>query len=148
MFSQKAQKTTFRPSIYVPEPPKKFSTKRSFWKIQCSVIEIDATSIYDLGFPMGVFLLADYTGLDIAYSVFKAMSERGFKAYDCKTIESKYREGNLGVKTGKGIYNYPAPGKYERPKIPFDKLRREISIILLSPAVNEAAMFFKGEDRY
>jgi enoyl-CoA hydratase/3-hydroxyacyl-CoA dehydrogenase len=112
-------------------------------KGKASVIEIDATSIYDLGFPMGVFLLADYTGLDIAYSVFKAMSERGFKAYDCKTIESKYREGNLGVKTGKGIYNYPAPGKYERPKIPFDKLRREISIILLSPAVNEAAMFLR-----
>ena len=106
--------------------------------------EVDATAVYELGLPMGVFELADYSGIDVFYLVFKAMSSRGFKVRPCRLFEEKYKAKELGVKTGKGFYSYPSPGKYVKPAIGKEKLGKVSPTWLLAPAVNEAAWLVRN----
>ena len=109
------------------------------------VIEVDATARYKLGFPMGIFELADYSGVDVFYLVFRAMSERGYKAHPCPLFEEKYKANELGMKTGKGFYQYPAPGKYARPEIPKEKAEKVDPVTIIAPAVNEAAWLLRED---
>ncbi len=106
-------------------------------------VAVDSAIKYKLGFPMGPFELADYSGIDIFYYVFKAMSERGFKANPCPLFAEKFEAKELGMKTGKGFYQYPAPGKYSRPTIPKEAGEKVDPIIILAPAVNEAAYLLR-----
>jgi len=108
---------------------------------KASIEDVDYTSITDLGFPMGIFLLQDYTGLDVGYLVGKAMEERGFKTYECKMFEEKFKSKELGVKSGKGFYTYPAPGKFVRPE--FKGAKKVNAILLLSSAINEASYLLR-----
>ncbi len=107
---------------------------------KATVEDVDYTSITELGFPMGVFLLQDYTGLDVAYLVGKAMEDRGFKTYHCKMFEEKFKAKELGVKSGKGFYIYPS-GKFVRPEF---KANKKINpVLLLSSAINEASYLLR-----
>ncbi|WP_232018802.1 3-hydroxyacyl-CoA dehydrogenase family protein [Sulfodiicoccus acidiphilus] len=55
----------------------------------------------------------------------------------CSLYFDKVKRGELGVKSGRGFYSYPTPGKFVKPniqtppKVPFARL--------ISLAVNEAA---------
>ena len=103
-----------------------------------TVEAVDAVARYKIGFPMGVFELADYSGIDVFYLVAKAMSERGTEIYECKLFEEKYSKGEYGVKSGKGFYEYPSPGKYVKPQIPKEAAEDLKPTYLLAPAINEA----------
>ncbi|BCU66832.1 3-hydroxyacyl-CoA dehydrogenase [Sulfolobales archaeon HS-7] len=107
------------------------------------VKEIDSAAIYQLGFPMGVFLLHDYAGVDVGYLVGKAMTERGFNVYTCESLKQLYTEGKYGYKSGEGYYKYPEKGKFVRPSIPQDIGRQLNAYILLTTAVNEAAFLIR-----
>ncbi len=109
-----------------------------------SIEEVDATARYTLGFPMGVFELADYSGIDVFYLVFKAMGERGFKAAECRLFEEKYKAGEYGVKAGKGFYTYPEPGKFVKPSVAKEKAVIDPALMLALP-VNEAAWLLRNE---
>lgn len=63
---------------------------------RATVEEVDSTSIEELGFPMGVFLLADYTGLDVGAWVWNAITKRGFEAYPCRKVQELVSQGHLG----------------------------------------------------
>ena len=107
--------------------------------------EVDAVARYKLGFPMGVFELADYTGIDVAYYISKSWQELGIGdiAPICTLMVEKFKNNELGVKTGKGFYTYPAPGKYVKPEIPkelAEKLRPEL---IIAGGVNEAARLLR-----
>jgi enoyl-CoA hydratase/3-hydroxyacyl-CoA dehydrogenase len=80
-----------------------------------TVEEVDAAAIHKAGMPMGSFGLMDFTGIDVGGSVAKFMEERwpGFKM--CPLTKEKMEKGELGVKTGKGFYEYP-----EKRWIPLD----------------------------
>ena len=108
-----------------------------------SIIEVDSALRYKLGLPMGAFELADYSGIDVFYLVFKAMTERGYKAQICDLFKEKYEKKELGMKTGKGFYNYPAPGKYARPHIPEEAGFKVDPKEIMAPAVNEAAWLIR-----
>ncbi|WP_240938917.1 3-hydroxyacyl-CoA dehydrogenase/enoyl-CoA hydratase family protein [Metallosphaera hakonensis] len=108
---------------------------------KASFQEVDSSAIEELGFPMGVFLLADYTGLDIGYSVWKAVTARGFKAFPCTSTEKLVSQGMLGVKSGAGYYQYPSPGKFARPNLP--KATKKLGRYLISPAVNEVSYLIR-----
>lgn len=112
---------------------------------QADIFEVDATVRYKLGFPMGAFELADYSGIDVFYLVFKAMSERGYVAHPCPLFEEKFKANELGMKTGKGFYTYPAPGKYARPEIPKEKAEKVDPLLIIAPAINEAAWLLREE---
>jgi enoyl-CoA hydratase/3-hydroxyacyl-CoA dehydrogenase len=108
---------------------------------KASITDVDSTAIYELGFPMGVFILEDYTGIDIGYLVGKAMIERGVKAYECRMLEEKFSKREFGVKSGKGFYSYPQPGKFVVPEIP--KTSKVNGLTLISPVINEASYLLR-----
>ncbi|MCE4601196.1 MAG: enoyl-CoA hydratase-related protein [Desulfurococcales archaeon] len=114
-------------------------------KGKATIEEVDATVKYVLGLPMGIFELSDYSGIDVFYYVFQAMKERGFKTTPCPLYEEKFKKNELGMKTGKGFYQYPAPGKYARPNIPKDLAGKVDPVLLVAPAVNEAAWLLRND---
>ncbi len=59
-------------------------------------------------------------------------------------IEDKVKAKELGLKSGRGFYSYPAPGKYARADIQRDAGRGGVNVVrLLAPAVNEAAWLIR-----
>ncbi len=114
-------------------------------KGKATIEEVDATVKYVLGLPMGIFELSDYSGIDVFYYVFQAMAERGFKTTPCPLLKEKFEKKEFGMKTGKGFYTYPAPGKYARPNIPKDLAGKVDPVLLLAPAVNEAAWLLEND---
>ncbi len=110
---------------------------------EATPVEVDSAMKYKLGLPMGPFELADYSGIDVFYYVFQAMTERGFKAHPCPLFKEKFEKKELGVKTGKGFYEYPAPGKYARPQIPREAGEKVDPVKILAPGVNEAAYLLR-----
>ncbi|MEM3802369.1 MAG: 3-hydroxyacyl-CoA dehydrogenase/enoyl-CoA hydratase family protein [Saccharolobus sp.] len=106
--------------------------------------EVDAVARYKLGFPMGVFELIDYTGIDVAYYVSKSREELGIKddIPICSLIEEKFKKNELGVKTGKGFYTYPG-NKYVKPDIPKELAEKLNPALILAGAINEAARLLR-----
>jgi len=72
--------------------------------------EIDATMMYKYSFPMGPVELSDFVGLDILYHA----SQQWDIVPHSKLLEEKFKANELGMKTGKGFYDWSAG----RPKIP------------------------------
>lgn len=100
-----------------------------------TVEEVDATAKYVLGFPMGCFELADFSGLDIISSMMKILGEKGFTERVCGIFEEKAKSGLLGVKTGSGFYTY----SQSRPNIPREMAGRVDPLALIAPMINEGA---------
>ncbi len=112
---------------------------------KASVTEVDSAVKYRLGFPMGAFELADYSGIDVFHLVFIAMVQRGMKMTGCPLFKEKFDKKEYGMKTGKGFYEYPAPGKYVRPNIPKEAGEKVDIVALMAPAINEAAWLLEND---
>jgi enoyl-CoA hydratase/3-hydroxyacyl-CoA dehydrogenase len=110
---------------------------------KADIIEVDSTARYKLGFPMGIFELADYSGIDIFYYVSQVLIERGFKVHGCNLFIEKFKAGEYGVKTGKGFYVYPAPGKFVKPELPKEKSEKLNPLYIIAPAINEASWMLR-----
>ncbi|MCS7094885.1 MAG: 3-hydroxyacyl-CoA dehydrogenase/enoyl-CoA hydratase family protein [Thaumarchaeota archaeon] len=105
-------------------------------KQKYSILQLDSATKYRAGFPMGVFELADFVGLDVAYNVTKVISQRDKRFRDVQLLREHVERGEYGVKSGKGFYDYSKGG---RPEIPAD-LGRDVDLTyVLVPALNEAA---------
>jgi enoyl-CoA hydratase/3-hydroxyacyl-CoA dehydrogenase len=110
-------------------------------------LEIDATSItqidsavkYKMGFPMGIFELADYTGLDV---IFKATSEMYSRDKSILEPHPKIKElvdaQNFGQKSGKGFYEYGG-STYERINLTPEEAAKYNPIRLVAVSANNAA---------
>ncbi|KAB1198853.1 MULTISPECIES: 3-hydroxyacyl-CoA dehydrogenase/enoyl-CoA hydratase family protein [Haloferax] len=102
-----------------------------------TMAEVDATTKYDLGLPMGSFELADYVGIDVGYHVLEYMHEVLGDAYKpCPLLSEKVEEGNLGQKTGKGFYDYEDG---EGAQVPHDEGKESVKNRLLGVMANEVA---------
>ena len=108
-----------------------------------TVEEVDATVFYTLGFPMGLFELADYSGIDVFHLISIAMAERGVKGIPCRLFEEKYKGGRYGVKSGEGFYKYPEPGRFVKPAHRRELAGKVDPALLLSLAVNEATYLLR-----
>jgi 3-hydroxybutyryl-CoA dehydrogenase len=78
-----------------------------------SIDDIDKAVKLGLRHPMGPFELIDYTGVDINYHVANVFFEE-FKDprwAPPALLKRMYLAGHLGVKTGKGFYEYDETGK-------------------------------------
>ena len=102
--------------------------------------EIDSAVKFKMAFPMGIFELADYTGLDVIYKATVEMYSRDNKVINPHPeIKKLFDEKNLGQKSGKGFYEYKGGDKYERIKLTEGEGERYDPIKLVALAPNNAA---------
>jgi len=117
----------------------------AFWAVErkeATRDEIDAAMKYQAGFPMGMFELADFVGLDIVDSVGKEMEQAfGDRAKACPIYQPLVKAGKLGQKTGEGFYNWSAG----RPRIPFELADKFDPNRLYTMAANEAAWLVQDD---
>jgi 3-hydroxybutyryl-CoA dehydrogenase len=72
--------------------------------------DIDTVMKLGMSHPMGPLQLADYIGLDVCLAVMNVLHE-GFadsKYRPCPLLKQMVQAGRLGLKTGRGFYDYPA----------------------------------------
>ena len=91
-----------------------------------------------LGFPMGIFELADYTGLDVVNKASHEMYLRDEKVINPNPlIEKLFEQKKLGQKTGEGFYSYSSD-KYERKDLVQADATAFDPIVMLAVASNNA----------
>ncbi|MEO8087122.1 MAG: 3-hydroxyacyl-CoA dehydrogenase family protein, partial [Bacteroidota bacterium] len=77
------------------------------------VEEIDTVMKLGMAHPMGPLQLADFIGLDVCLSILNVMYD-GFKNpkyAPCPLLVNMVTAGHLGIKSGKGFYEYVAGSK-------------------------------------
>lgn len=109
-----------------------------------SMKAIDASVKYKLGFPMGIFELADYTGIDVVHKATQSMYARDKKVVNpCPLIEELYNKKHLGQKSGRGFYEY-GEGKYARVDLKEEEATYE-PVRLLATAINNACWLITND---
>lgn len=107
--------------------------------------EIDSAVKFKLGFPMGIFELADFTGMDVIHKATIEMHLRDKKVINPHpTIEKLYNEKKLGQKTGEGFYKY-SDDKYERIPLSEELAEKCNPIQILANILNNAAWLVTKE---
>ncbi len=106
---------------------------------KCTLKEVDSMFKFSLGFPMGIFELADFTGIDVIHKATEEMHSRDKKVINPHPmVEKMFNERNLGQKTGEGFYKY-ADGKYERVDLSREAADRTSPVQIAACLLNNAA---------
>ena len=101
--------------------------------------EIDSAVKFKLGFPMGIFELADFTGMDVIHKATVEMHLRDKKVISPHpTVEKMFDEKKLGQKSGEGYYKY-SDVKYERVTLSEELAQKFNPIQLVANILNNAA---------
>jgi len=101
--------------------------------------EIDSAVKFKLGFPMGIFELSDFTGMDVIHKATIEMHLRDKKVINPHPkIEQLYNEKKFGQKSGEGFYKYSAE-KYERIPLSEELAEKCNPIQILANILNNAA---------
>ena len=101
--------------------------------------EIDSAVKFKLGFPMGIFELADFTGMDVIHKATVEMHLRDKKVINPHpTVEKMFEEKKLGQKSGEGYYKY-SDDKYERVALSEELAKKFNPIQLVANILNNAA---------
>jgi len=102
-------------------------------------MEIDSAVKFRLGFPMGIFELADFTGLDVIHKATVEMHMRDKKVILPHTsIEQLFNEKKLGQKSGEGFYKY-SDDKYERIPLSEESAQKCDPTQIIANILNNAA---------
>ena len=101
--------------------------------------EIDSAVKFKLGFPMGIFELADFTGMDVIHKATVEMHLRDKKVINPhSTVEKMFDDKKLGQKSGEGYYKY-SDDKYERVELSEELAEKCNPIQLVANILNNAA---------
>lgn len=101
--------------------------------------EIDSAVKFKMGFPMGIFELADFTGMDVIHKATVELELRDKKVIlPHPEVERLFNEKKLGQKSGEGFYKY-SDEKYERVQLDENLARRCNPIQLVANILNNAA---------
>jgi len=107
-----------------------------------TVAEIDSTTQFDMGHPMGAFELADQVGHDVTLHVLEYLNDVLGEAYEpCPLLVEKVETEELGKKTGTGFYDYEDGGV----EIPADEGREDVATRLVAMMANEVGKLV-GDD--
>ena len=110
-----------------------------------TIEEVDATTKFDIGLPMGSFELADYVGIDVGYHVLEYMHEVAGERYEpCPLLEAKVENEAFGQKSGVGFYDYEDG---DGADVPMDEelFSETVKERLLAVVANEVA-YLVGDD--
>jgi enoyl-CoA hydratase/3-hydroxyacyl-CoA dehydrogenase len=115
------------------------------WMVEtdaATIAEIDSTTKFGMGLPMGAFELADQVGNDVTLDVLEYLNETLGEAYEpCPLLERKVENDQLGRKSGAGFYDYENGGV----GIPTDEVSEGIEHRLLAVMANETAKLVSEE---
>lgn len=104
-----------------------------------SMTQIDSAVKFKMYLPMGIFELADYTGLDVIHRATIEMYSRDKKVVNPHPkIEQLFSSGKYGKKSGGGFYSY-GDKNYERIPLSEEEAKQYDPIRILSVAINNAA---------
>lgn len=105
------------------------------------VEEVDAF-MKNQGFPMGPFELADYVGVDVAYHSLEYFARTVNPDYGkCSLFSRLYNKNDLGMKTGRGFYDWSGG----RPVIHPEKATEKITPLdFYAVEINEAVKLVEG----
>jgi len=107
-----------------------------------TIAEVDSTTKFDMGLPMGALELSDQVGNDVGLHVLEYMHETLGEAYDpCPLLEAKVEDEKLGKKTGEGFYDYDDGGA----DIPRDRASDEVKHRLLAVMANETGKLVEND---
>lgn len=110
-----------------------------------SMTIIDSAVKYKMDSPMGIFELADYTGLDVIYKATYEMNLRDKNVIlPNPRIKELFESKNLGQKTGKGFYEYKGK-EYERIDLSEEKAAKFDPISIIGVAVNNASWLITNQ---
>lgn len=101
--------------------------------------EIDSAVKFKMGFPMGIFELADFTGMDVIHKATVELQIRDKKViFPHPQVEQLYNEKKFGQKSGQGFYRY-SDDKYERIQLDENLAKKCNPIQLVANILNNAA---------
>ena len=101
--------------------------------------EIDSAVKFRMGFPMGIFELADFTGMDVIHKATIELQLRDKKViFQHPDVEKLFNEKKLGQKSGEGFYKY-SDDKYERIQLDENLAKKCNPIQLVANILNNAA---------
>lgn len=101
--------------------------------------EIDSAVKFTMGYPMGIFELADFTGMDVIHKATIELQLRDKKViFPHPDVEKLYNEKKLGQKSGEGFYKY-SDEKYERIQLDEILAKKCNPISLVANILNNAA---------
>jgi enoyl-CoA hydratase/3-hydroxyacyl-CoA dehydrogenase len=101
---------------------------------EATIAEVDATTKFDLGLPMGAFELSDQIGNDVGLHVLEYMHETLGDAYEpCPLLVDTVEAEKLGKKTGEGFYDYENGGV----DIPRDAVTETVKHRVVAVMANE-----------
>ncbi len=104
-----------------------------------SLEEIDSAVKFKLGFPMGIFELADFTGMDVIHKATVEMHLRDKKVINPHPLVGKmFDDKKLGQKSGEGYYKY-SDDKYERVTLSEELADKCNPIQIVANILNNAA---------
>ncbi|MFC6755451.1 MULTISPECIES: 3-hydroxyacyl-CoA dehydrogenase/enoyl-CoA hydratase family protein [Haloarcula] len=107
-----------------------------------TIAEVDSTTKFDIGLPMGALELSDQVGNDVGLHVLEYMHETLGEAYDpCPLLEAKVEDEKLGKKTGEGFYDYEDGGA----DIPRDQASEDVKHRLLAVMANETGKLVEND---
>lgn len=104
--------------------------------------EIDAVVRYRIGMPMGLLEVVDFSGVDVLYNVIRELANRGMDVEVPETVKRMIEENRLGMKTGRGFYEYE--GFYSRAKILPRFAYRLNPLSLIAVGINEASWLLRN----
>jgi enoyl-CoA hydratase/3-hydroxyacyl-CoA dehydrogenase len=104
-----------------------------------TMTQIDSAVKFKLFLPMGIFELADYTGIDVIHKATVEMYSRDKKViHPHPMIAQLFSSGKLGKKSGDGFYSY-GEKNYERVPLSEEEAIQYDPIRVLSVALNNAS---------
>jgi enoyl-CoA hydratase/3-hydroxyacyl-CoA dehydrogenase len=108
-------------------------------RTKASMTEIDSAVKFTLHFPMGIFELADFTGLDVIHKATIEMYSRDKKVINPHPlIQELFDQKKFGQKTGSGFYEY-AGEKYERINLTEELAKKIDPTSIIGAILNNAA---------
>ncbi len=111
---------------------------------QATVEAVDSATVQKVGLPMGLFELADYTGIDVIYKAGEAVRSRDPTSIPgAPVFQELFKAGKLGKKSGEGFYSYSDSSP--RPKIAAEAGRNVDPLLVFSVAVNSAAWLLRNQ---